>query len=173
MTSPAQPTNTDAPAWRRPAVIGGVIAAAVVAGIVIALLLSRSLETANDLDPSESPNPSVPASPVASPSDAPSSPSPEPTPVAAPDEWVQVATIGDGTARIVGGEIAWGDAGFLAVATQFEGGEGGPRIAGITLWRSADGQTWTELPAPDFVADVGDVAALSGAADGSTCSTPT
>ena len=166
MTSPAQPTNPDAPAWRRPALIGGVIAAAVIAGIVFALLISRPPETADGPEPSASRMPSVPGSPVAPPSGAPSTPSPQPTPVAAPDGWTQVGSIGDGTARIVGGEVAWGDAGFLAVAKEFESGEGGPRETGFTLWRSADGQAWTEVPS-DLGPMVHSVAALVGAADGS------
>ena len=105
-----------------------MIALAVIAGLVLTFILTREPETAVG-DPSPSASPSDPASPSAnpSPSEEPSSPaSPSEEPVAAPDEWTQVLTIGDGSTRIVGGEIAWGDAGFLAVARRFESSEGGP-----------------------------------------------
>ena len=166
MTTPAQTPNPDPPASRTPVIIG-VVAIAVIAGLALAFFLTREPEgAAGDPTPSASPIPSVPASPSAPATDAPT-PSPEPTPVAAPDEWTQVHTIGDGSTRVVGGEIAWGDAGFLAIGRRYEGGEGGPHIAEYSMWRSADGQSWAEVTYP--VPDEGsyDVAALSGAADGS------
>ena len=132
---------------------------------LISLLVAACAAETPAASPSDAPAPSV------SPSEpAPTSPeptSPEPTAPVAPEDWTQVHTIGDGSTRTVAGEIAWGNAGFLAVAREFEGGEGGPRITGYSMWRSADGQTWTEVtyPAPD--AGSYDLASLSGAADGS------
>ena len=123
MTDSAQTTDP-APTRRNRLIIGGVVALAVIAGLVIAFFLTREPETASgDPSPSASPSPSAPASPSAdpSPSEEPSAPaSPSEEPVAAPDDWTQVLTIGDGSTRMVGGEIAWGDAGFLAVARRFE-----------------------------------------------------
>ena len=170
MTDSAQSTN---PAERRNRLlIGGVIALAVIAGLVFTFLLTREPEAASgDASPSASPSPSAPASPSAdpSPSEEPSAPAPpSEEPVAAPDDWTQVHTIGDGSTRIVGGEIVWGDAGFLAIGKQFVVGvEGGPHIDEYSMWRSADGQSWTEVSYP--VPDQGEysVTALSGAADGS------
>jgi hypothetical protein len=132
---------------------------------LIPMLVVACTAEAPVASPSPSPTPS--ASPSVTPSEASPTASPEPTPVAAPEDWTQVHTVGDGSTRMVGGEIAWGEAGFLAVARQFEGGEGGPRGAEISMWHSADGQSWAEVPYP--VADEGDyaVAALTGAADGS------
>ena len=69
-----------APAWRRPAIIGGVIALAVVAGILLALFLTREPLTGSG-DPSPSPRPS----PTASPSES-GSPSAEPEPSESPTE---------------------------------------------------------------------------------------
>ena len=170
MTDSAQ-SPSPAPERRNPLLIGGVVALAVIAGLVLTFILTREPETASgDPSPSASPPPSGPASPseAPSPSEEPSAPaSPSEEPVAAPGEWTQVHTIGDGSTRIVGGEIAWGDAGFLAIARRYESSEGGPHVAGYSMWRSVDGQSWAEVPFP--VPDEGtyDVAALSGAADGS------
>ena len=134
----------------------------------LAIVLIPVLVAACTAEPATSPSPSLTPSavPSASPSEAPTG-SPGPTPVAAPEEWTQVHTIGDGSTRMIGGQIAWGDAGFLAIARRWEGGEGGPRPTEHSMWRSADGQSWTEVQYP--VADEGDysVAALAGAADGS------
>ena len=84
MTHPVPSTNPDAPAWRRPAMIGGVIALAVLAGLLLAIILTREPETASgDLSPSASPSPSAPASPSDDP--APSeAPSQEPAPSEVP-----------------------------------------------------------------------------------------
>ena len=166
MTSPAQNSDQGASASRMPVIIA-VVAIAVIAGLVLAFFLTREPETAAaDPSPSASPTPSAPASPSADPSPSEEA-SPEPTPVAAPEDWTQVHTFGDGTTRMVGGEIAWGDAGFLAIGRRIEGGEAGPLVAEYTVWRSADGQSWAEVPYP--VPDEGeyDVTALFGAADGS------
>ena len=168
MTDSAQ-SPSPAPERRNRLLVGSVIALAVIAGLVLTFILTREPETASG-DPSPSASPSGPASPSAdpSPSEEPSAPaSPSEEPVAAPGEWTQVHTIGDGSTRIVGGEIAWGDAGFLAVARQFEGSEGGPHVSGYSMWRSADGQSWAEVPYPAPDEGTYDVVALSGAADGS------
>jgi hypothetical protein len=161
------PTNPGAPRWRTPAIIGGVVALAVVVGLLFALYNSRQPTASDDLDSTASPTPSTPVSPSAPATDAPPTASPEPTPIAAPEDWTQVHTIGDGSTRTVGGEIAWGDAGFLVIAKEFEGGEGGPRPTGFSFWRSADGQTWAELPSPVADANGYSATALTGAADGS------
>src|SRR5262245_41795039 len=108
-----------------PAIIGGVIAVAII--VATAFVLLRSPEPiAEEPDPSASPSPSAPASPTAPPSEAPPSANPDPTPLAAPDEWTQVHTFGDGSTRWAGGEIAWGDAGFVAIGRRYESTEGGP-----------------------------------------------
>jgi hypothetical protein len=163
------------PRWLTGALIGGVVLAAVVAGVLVALLMGRDAGTgAGDPSPSPSPGPSEPVAPSAdpsasedpSPTAAPSDP-PE-TPVAAPDEWTLVHSFGDESTRWAGGEIAWGDAGFLAIGRRYEGGEGGPRIAEYSMWQSGDGETWTQVPYP-APGDGGryDPAALMTAADGS------
>ena len=167
MTSPAQSPSPDAPASRTPVIIG-VLALAVIAGLALAFFLTREPEgAAGDPTPSASPTPSAPASPSPRRPRSQRAATPSEEPVAAPDEWTQVHTIGDGSTRMVGGEIAWGDAGFLAIGRRYEGGEGGPHIAEYSMWRSADGQSWAEVTYP--VPDEGSygVAALSGAADGS------
>ena len=170
MTQSAQPPNA-APERRNRLIVGAVIGLAVIAGLVLTFILTREPETASGgPSPSASPPPSGPASPSEdpSPSEEPSAPaSPSEEPVAAPDDWTQVLTIGDGSTRIVGGEIAWGDAGFLAIARRFESSEGGPFIAELSMWRSADGQSWVEVPYPAPAGGTYDVMALSGAADGS------
>ncbi len=168
MTNPAQPPTSTAPAWRTPAIIGGVVAIAVVAGLIFANLNAGQPAASGSPEPTPSQSPSVPASPSAPPSEAPATPSAEPTPVAAPDDWTQVHTIGDGSERIVGGEIAWGDAGFLAVGKRFEpAGDVGIAPAGFSFWLSADGQRWAEVRPPVTGEEGYDVAALTGAADGS------
>ena len=105
MTDSAQSTDP-APTRRNRLLIGGVVALAVIAGLVFAFFLTREPEAASgDPSPSASPSPSAPASPSAdpSPSEEPSAPaSPSEEPVAAPDEWTQVHTIGDGSTRMVG-----------------------------------------------------------------------
>lgn len=169
MTQFAHSTTPGRRPWRRLALIGGVVLVAVIAGLLLALFLSRDPETAGG--PSPTASPSVPASPQAdpSPSEEPApTETPEPTPVAAPEEWTLVHQFGDESTRWVGGEIAWGDAGFLAIGRRYEGGEGGPRIGERSMWLSQDGQTWTQVAYPS-PGDGGsyDVAALTGAADGS------
>ena len=170
MTQSAQPTNP-APERRNRLVVGAVIGLAVIAGLVLTFILTRDPETASGgPSPSVSPSPSVPASPSVdpSPSEEPSAPaSPSEEPVAAPEDWTPVHTIGDGSTRIVGGEIAWGDAGFLAIARRYESTEGGPFVAEYSMWRSADGQSWAEVPYPAPAGGTYSVMALSGAADGS------
>ena len=132
MTQSAQPTNP-APERRNRLIVGAVIGLAVIAGLALTFILTREPETASGgPSPSASPSPSGPASPSVdpSPSEEPSAPaSPSEEPVAAPDDWTQVLTIGDGSTRIAGGEIAWGDAGFLAIARRYESTEGGPFVA--------------------------------------------
>ena len=84
MTHPVPSTNPDTPAWRRPAMIGGVIALAVLAGLLLAIVLTREPDTASsDLSPSASPTPSAPASPSDDPSPS-EEPSQEPAPSEAP-----------------------------------------------------------------------------------------
>jgi hypothetical protein len=165
MNRTAQSPNPVAPAWRMPALIGGVLAIAIIAGVLFALLSSRQ-PTAEQ--PSASPTPSAPPSPTASPSEEPSpTGTPELTPVAAPEGWTLVHTFGEGSQSWTAGEIAWGDAGFLAIGRRHEGGEGGPHIAEYSMWRSADGQTWTQVTYPSPDGGRYDAAALIGAADGS------
>ena len=80
MTRSAQSPNPDAPVWRMPAIIGGVLVIAAVAGVLLALVLTRAPATASgDPSPSASPIPSAPASPSEEPA-----PSEEPTPSEAP-----------------------------------------------------------------------------------------
>jgi hypothetical protein len=134
---------------------------------IITLLVAACAPQAPAASPSDEPPPSVSPSQPAPTSAETAAASPEPTPVAAPEDWTQVHTIGDGSTRTVGAEIVWGGAGFLAVAREYEGAEGGPRITGNSMWRSPDGQTWTEVAYPAANEDPYHLAALSGAADGS------
>ena len=134
---------------------------------ILAILLA-ACGTTSGSPVGEAPSPTEPASPSVEPSPS-ESPADEETPsVAAPDDWTLVHSFGDGSTRWTAGEIAWGDAGFIAIGRRYEGGEGGPRIAEYSMWRSADGQTWTEVayPTPDEGGSY-DVAALTGAEDGS------
>ena len=160
-------TTPDQRSWRMPALIAGVVLVAVIAGLLFAFVLNRDPDAAAG-DPSPTASPSVPATPSADPSPSEEPAPTETPPVAAPDEWTLVHSFGDESTRWTGGEIAWGDAGFLAIGRRYEGGEGGPRIAEYAMWRSADGREWTQVayPSPDGGGTY-DPAALSGAADGS------
>lgn len=136
------------------------------------LVLAACTAQAPADEPTVSPSPTASASATATPTatanpSATATPTPEPTTAAAPEEWTRVHTFGDGSARIVGGEIAHGDAGFLTIGHEYESGEGGPRRAGWTMWHSHDGWTWTELDYP--VPEEGDYwsITLHGADDGS------
>jgi len=169
VTQSAPSTTPSRPAWRMPALIGSVVLVAVTAGLLFALVLSRDSDTGvGDPSPTASPGPSVAAPPSQDPSPSEEPAPTEAPPVAAPDEWTLVHSFGDGSTRWVAGEIAWGDAGFVATARRYEGGEGGPRIVEYAMWRSADGREWTQVayPSPDGGGTY-DPAALSGAADGS------
>ena len=152
MTDSAQTTDS-APMRRNRLIIVGVVALAVIAGLALAFFLTREPEAASgDPSPSASPSPSAPASPSAdpSPSEEPSAPaSPSEEPVAAPEDWTQVHTIGDGSTRIVGGEIAWGDAGFLAVAKRVRrGGEGGRTSPDTRCGAPPTGRAGPKCPIP-------------------------
>ena len=168
MTQSAPSTTPSRREWRIPALIGGVVLFAVIAGLLFVLVLNRDRDTGvGDPSPTASPGPSVAAPPSQDPSPS-GEPAPTETPpVAAPDEWTLVHSFGDGSTRWTAGEIAWGDAGFLAIGRRYEGGEGGPRIAEYSMWRSADGREWTQVQYPSPDVGTYDAAALSGAADGS------
>jgi hypothetical protein len=49
---------------------------------------------------------------------------------------------------MVGGPLAVGRAGFLAMSSRWESGEGGPRISEYLLARSTDGCSWASIPFP-------------------------
>lgn len=155
-----------------PALIGGIVVLAVIGGLLFALLVNRESQSAlGEPSPSPTPSASAPASPSAdpSPSEAPApTDNPEPTQVAAPEDWTLVHEFGDGSQRWTAGEIAFGDAGFLAIGRRYEGGDGGPRIAEYAMWQSTDGREWTEVEYPS-PGDGGsyDPAALTAADDGS------
>ena len=167
MTS--QPTST--PRDRRTLfVAAGVVILAVVATVLALSVLNREPETAGtpSVPPSSSPEPSQAPSGTPDPTDSPvPTERPTPTPVAASQEWTLVHSFGGDGPGWVGGEIAFGDAGFLAIGHRWEGGEGGVRIAEHAMWLSADGREWTEVQYP--IAETGDYfpMALSGSADGS------
>lgn len=75
-------------------------------------------------------------------------------------------TLGDGSSRMVAGQITHGGAGFLMIGTLWlSGGEGDP-IQRDSLWGSADGRDWHELGQPEGLAGVG-IVQLTTAADGS------
>jgi hypothetical protein len=89
-----------------------------------------------------------------SPSTFASSRSSEPTTTATPDScggvggWTQTLQSGDARSAIVGGPLAGGRAGFLALSSRWEIGEGGPRVSEYLLARSADGCDWESIPFP-------------------------
>ena len=74
MTNSAPTTDPDAPRWRTPAIIGGVLVLAAIAGALLALVLTREPATT-----AADPSPSAPASPSEEPV-----PSEEPAPSEAP-----------------------------------------------------------------------------------------
>jgi hypothetical protein len=85
-------------------------------------------------------------------------PSAEPSASDGQTGWTQVAEFGDDADNVwsIARDVTHGKAGFLAWGERYMGGiEGGPRGAGESLWRSADGLTWEELPMPEQVS--GDV----------------
>jgi hypothetical protein len=45
-------------------------------------------------------------------------------------------------------EVAFGQAGFLAVVEHVIQSEGGPQSTGVSMWLSADGRSWAELAVP-------------------------
>jgi len=166
-----RPTASPAPDRRNVLLVAGVVILAVVVSLLAFAVLRSEPETAEPGSPSEPASPSVPPSQAPSPSEAPSAPPPSegpaPTPVAAPDEWTLVHMLGPAGTRWVGGEIAYGDAGFLAIGRRWEGGEGGPRITENVMWLSVDGRDWIEVDYPLAATGNYDVMELFGAADGS------
>ena len=173
MTHPVPSTTSDAPAWRRPAIIGGVIALAVLAGLLLAIILTREPETASgDLSPSASPSPSAQASPSddpapseePAPSEAPSAPA-EPTDesyldpvVANPDDVLPPG----GVVRVTADSLNVREQPILDSPEQVSVGQGELLVVGPTFGYGAfgpameDGYTWypvgtiglDELPAP-------------------------
>src|SRR5688500_11121614 len=103
-----------------PVLIAGVVLVAIIAGLVFAFVLNRDPDAAAG-DPSPPANPSVPATPSAEPSPSEEPAPTEAPPVAAPDDWTLVHSFGDESTRWTGGEVAWGDAGFLAIGRRYEG----------------------------------------------------
>lgn len=86
MTRAARPSNPASPAWRVPAIIGGVLLLAVIAGLLLSLVLGRDPQLAGgdpSPTPSESPAPSAPVDPSEEPSQQPSD---EPSPSEAPSQ---------------------------------------------------------------------------------------
>ncbi len=167
-----RPTSSPAPQRRNVLLVAGVVALAVVVTLLAVLVLGREPRTAGSGAPSAPVSVPPSASPMPSdvPTDepAPSQPAaPTESPVEAPDEWILVHEFGGEGDRWVGAEIAYGDAGFLAIGRRWDGGEGGPRIAETGMWISADGREWDQVECPAPASGSYFVMALSGADDGS------
>ena len=156
MTRSVQAPNSGAPAWRTPAIIGGVVALAVIAGILLALVLSGNGGVAGG-DPSLTPTPSAPASPSAEPSEQPSeapseelapSEAPTPAPTSSNGSAVRLEQtasfdVSPGTSYVTD-VVAWSE-GFLAIGSAWES-EFHVTDEMPAMWLSRDGRSWEEHP---------------------------
>lgn len=154
MVRSVQDPSSGAPAWRVPAIIGGVVALAVIAGILFALVLSGNPAIAGG-DASPTPTPSAPADPSEQPSEQPTeTPSAQPTdaPTASPtsslgsrDALEQTASfdVSPGTSYVTD-VVAW-SGGFLAIGSAWES-EFHVTEEMPSMWVSRDGRSWEEHP---------------------------
>jgi hypothetical protein len=137
--------------------------------LLVAMLVACSAPVAG---PSTSPTssvaataiatPSATASPTASPAASPTAPSESPA-----TAWARVLEVGDGSARTVGSQVTYGDAGFLAITTDWiPTSQPGPGVAEYSMWHSTDGTRWSEVEFPTDDVGIG-FRDLHVAADGS------